>query len=84
MSEKTATKCPTIKFSLNNTEFVGMLDTGCSHSIIKRNVLPNSAKISPCNMQLNDCSSSLQIFGETVLEVKLGDLVFKKKFIVVS
>ena len=84
MSEKTATKCPTIKFSLNNTEFVGMLDTGCSNSIIKRNVLPNSAKISPCNMQLNDCSSSLQIFGETVLEVRLGDLVFRKKFIVVS
>merc|ERR1712030_256768 len=84
MSEKIATKCPTIKFSLNDVEFVGMLDTGCSHSIIKFDSLPQSAKILPCNIQLNDCSSQLNIFGETFLKVKLGDLISRKKFIVVS
>ena len=79
MSEKIPTKCPTIKFSLNDAEFVGMLDTGCSHSIIKFDSLPQSAKILPCNIQLNDCSTQLQIFGETFLEVKIGDLIFRKK-----
>ena len=61
-----------------------MLDTGCSHSIIKVDALPAYAKLLPCNIQLNDCSTSLNIFGKTVLEVKLGELVFKQKFIVVS
>ena len=84
MNERTATKCPTLKFSLNNKEIVGMLDTGCSNSIIKYHMVPKSAKIVPCDIQLNDCSNQLTIFGETVLEVKLGDLVFRKKFIVVS
>ena len=84
MNERTTTKCPTVKFSLNKKEFVGLLDTGCSHSIIKVDALPDFAKLLPCNIQLNDCSSTLKIFGETVLEVKFGELVFKQKFIVVS
>ena len=84
MNERTATKCPTIKFSLNEKEFVGLLDTGCSHSIIKVDALPAYAKLLPCNIQLNDCSTSLNIFGKTVLEIKSGELVFKQNFIVVS
>ena len=75
LNEKTVTKCPTIKFSLNKREIVGMLDTGCSHSIIKVDALPAYAKLLPCNIQLNDCSTSLNFFGKTVLEVKLGELI---------
>ena len=77
-------KQPMIYLGIFHNKHKCLIDTGASISIISENCVPRSYHIEKFNNNIRDLSGQLNILGQIVTEIEIGEIKTIERFVVIS